>query len=39
MRALEHGFAIAVGESTQVFPPGVDTAEDLAHAERLLARA
>jgi 3-deoxy-manno-octulosonate cytidylyltransferase (CMP-KDO synthetase) len=39
LRALEHGFAIAVREAPEEFPPGVDTAEDLAHAERLLAGA
>jgi 3-deoxy-manno-octulosonate cytidylyltransferase (CMP-KDO synthetase) len=39
LRALEHGFAIAVREAPEAFPPGVDTAEDLAHVERLLARA
>jgi 3-deoxy-manno-octulosonate cytidylyltransferase (CMP-KDO synthetase) len=37
LRALEHGFAIAVRESPEPFPPGVDTAEDLARVERFLA--
>ena len=37
LRALEHGFAIAVRETPEPFPPGVDTAEDLARAERFLA--
>ena len=38
LRALEHGFAIAVREAPEPFPPGVDTAEDLARVERILAR-
>jgi 3-deoxy-manno-octulosonate cytidylyltransferase (CMP-KDO synthetase) len=38
LRALEHGFAIVVGEAPEAFAPGVDTAEDLANIERLLAR-
>ena len=37
LRALEHGHAIAVRITPQVFPPGVDTEEDLARAERVLA--
>ena len=37
LRALEHGFAIAVREAPEPFPPGVDTAEDLARVERILA--
>ena len=37
LRALEHGFAIAVRDAPEPFPPGVDTAEDLARVERLLA--
>ena len=37
LRALEHGFAIAVREAPEPFPPGVDTAEDLARVERFLA--
>lgn len=39
LRALEHGHAIAVGIAPEPFPPGVDTPEDLARAERLLAGA
>ena len=34
LRALEQGHAIAVAKSIAAFPPGVDTAEDLAEAER-----
>lgn len=37
LRALEHGHAIAVRIAPEPFPPGVDTAEDLARVERLLA--
>lgn len=37
LRALEAGFRIAVGITPAPFPPGVDTAEDLARAERRLA--
>jgi 3-deoxy-manno-octulosonate cytidylyltransferase (CMP-KDO synthetase) len=37
LRALEHGHAIAVRVTPAPFPPGVDTAEDLARAERTLA--
>ena len=37
LRALEHGFAIAVRVAPEPFPPGVDTEEDLARAERALA--
>lgn len=37
LRALEAGFRIAVGITPAPFPPGVDTAEDLERAERLLA--
>jgi len=37
LRALEHGFRIAVELAPEPFPPGVDTAEDLAHAEAVLA--
>lgn len=37
LRALEHGHAIAVRLAPEPFPPGVDTAEDLARVERLLA--
>jgi 3-deoxy-manno-octulosonate cytidylyltransferase (CMP-KDO synthetase) len=32
LRVLENGFSIAVSLSKAVFPPGVDTAEDLAKA-------
>lgn len=37
LRALEHGYAIAVRITPETFPPGVDTEEDLARAERVLA--
>lgn len=37
LRALEHGHAIAVRLTPEPFPPGIDTAEDLARAERWLA--
>ncbi|TAN05784.1 MAG: 3-deoxy-manno-octulosonate cytidylyltransferase [Rhodanobacteraceae bacterium] len=37
LRALEHGHAIAVRITPEPFPPGVDTAADLARAERILA--
>ncbi|MGH8125362.1 MAG: 3-deoxy-manno-octulosonate cytidylyltransferase [Rhodanobacteraceae bacterium] len=36
LRALEHGHAIAVRVTPESFPPGVDTDEDLARAERRL---
>jgi 3-deoxy-manno-octulosonate cytidylyltransferase (CMP-KDO synthetase) len=36
LRALEHGHAIAVRLAPEPFPAGVDTAEDLARAERIL---
>lgn len=36
LRALEHGYAIAVRITPEPFPPGVDTADDLARAERVL---
>ncbi|MGY0504624.1 3-deoxy-manno-octulosonate cytidylyltransferase [Luteimonas sp. e5] len=36
LRVLEAGHRIAVGISPEPFPPGVDTPEDLARAERLL---
>jgi 3-deoxy-manno-octulosonate cytidylyltransferase (CMP-KDO synthetase) len=39
LRALEAGFRIAVGITPAPFPPGVDTPEDLARAERRLAQA
>lgn len=32
LRALEHGFSIAVALTSAVFPPGVDTPEDLERA-------
>ena len=34
LRALENGFGIAVAPALAEFPPGVDTQEDLARAER-----
>ena len=37
LRALEHGHAIAVRITPEPFPPGVDTEDDLARAERTLA--
>jgi 3-deoxy-manno-octulosonate cytidylyltransferase (CMP-KDO synthetase) len=37
LRALEAGFRIAVNITPEAFPPGVDTCEDLARAERHLA--
>ena len=37
LRALEHGYAIAVGIAPEPFPPGVDTEADVARVERLLA--
>ena len=37
LRALEHGHAIAVALAPEPFPAGVDTAEDLARVERILA--
>ncbi len=36
LRALEAGLRIAVGMTPEAFPPGVDTEEDLARAERHL---
>lgn len=33
LRALEHGHAIAVRATPEAFPPGIDTAEDLARAQ------
>jgi 3-deoxy-manno-octulosonate cytidylyltransferase (CMP-KDO synthetase) len=39
LRVLEAGFRIAVGITPAPFPPGVDTPEDLARAERRLAQA
>jgi 3-deoxy-manno-octulosonate cytidylyltransferase (CMP-KDO synthetase) len=38
LRALEHGHRIAVGIAPEAFPPGVDTPEDLAHVQAILAR-
>jgi 3-deoxy-manno-octulosonate cytidylyltransferase (CMP-KDO synthetase) len=37
LRALWHGYSIAVLPLAAPFPPGVDTAEDLEHVRRLLA--
>lgn len=37
LRALEHGFAIAVRIAPEMFPAGVDTTADLARVERILA--
>ena len=39
LRALEHGFRIAVGITPVPFPPGVDTEADLARAEQHLLAA
>lgn len=39
LRALEHGYAIAVRLTPAAFPPGVDTEADLARAEQALAHA
>lgn len=39
LRALEHGHPIAVRIAPEPFPAGVDTAEDLARVERVLAGA
>ena len=36
LRALEHGFAIAVRVAPEPFPAGVDTAEDLARVDGFL---
>ncbi len=36
LRALEHGYRIALALTPEPFPPGVDTPEDLARAEALL---
>ena len=38
LRALENGHAIAVRIAQEPFPPGIDTPEDLAAAEAVLAR-
>jgi 3-deoxy-manno-octulosonate cytidylyltransferase (CMP-KDO synthetase) len=37
LRALEHGYPIAVRITPEPFPPGIDTPEDLVRAERVLA--
>ena len=37
LRVMEAGHAIAVGLTPEPFPPGIDTAEDLAHANAWLA--
>ncbi len=37
LRALEAGWRIAVALAPSPFPPGVDTPDDLARAERVLA--
>ncbi len=39
LRALEHGYAIAVRLAPEAFPPGVDTEEDLAKARARMATA
>ena len=36
LRALEHGFRIAVRIAPEPFPGGVDTAEDLERVEKIL---
>lgn len=36
LRVLEHGYPIAVRLTPEPFPPGIDTAEDLARAEQWL---
>ena len=38
LRALAHGFTIAVRDAPEPFPVGIDTPEDLARVERILAR-
>lgn len=38
LRALAHGFGIAVIELPEAMPPGVDTAEDLERVRALIAR-
>ena len=38
LRALENGHRIAVALAPEPFPPGIDTPEDLARAEALLAQ-
>jgi 3-deoxy-manno-octulosonate cytidylyltransferase (CMP-KDO synthetase) len=37
LRALEAGWRISVALAPSPFPPGVDTPQDLARAERMLA--
>jgi 3-deoxy-manno-octulosonate cytidylyltransferase (CMP-KDO synthetase) len=39
LRALEHGYRIAVRIAPEAFPPGVDTEADLAAAQRHLERS
>jgi 3-deoxy-manno-octulosonate cytidylyltransferase (CMP-KDO synthetase) len=39
LRVLEAGYRIAVADSPEAFPPGIDTEDDLARAEAALARA
>jgi 3-deoxy-manno-octulosonate cytidylyltransferase (CMP-KDO synthetase) len=39
LRALEHGYRIAVRIAPEAFPPGVDTETDLAAAQRHLERS
>jgi 3-deoxy-manno-octulosonate cytidylyltransferase (CMP-KDO synthetase) len=36
LRAIEHGFPIAVRIAPEPFPAGVDTADDLARVERII---
>lgn len=36
LRALEHGHAIAVNVVDAAFPPGIDSPQDLEHAERAM---
>lgn len=38
LRALEHGYTIAVRETPETFPPGIDTEADLARAQGWLNR-
>ena len=37
LRALEHGYVIAVRVTPEPFPPGVDTPEDLARVQSLVS--
>jgi 3-deoxy-manno-octulosonate cytidylyltransferase (CMP-KDO synthetase) len=39
LRALDHGYPIAVRLAPDPFPPGIDTREDLDRAERMLREA